>query len=70
MREPMDLMKKVILIRSTSIYNDSRATKEILSLSKHGYHVIVLGWNRDGVANERCQEIFPNSVQFYFLRCS
>lgn len=66
MREPVNMIKTVVLIRSTSIYNDSRATKEILSLSKGGYHVIVLGWNRDGVADEKCHEIFSDDVQFYF----
>lgn len=66
MRDPVNMIKTVVLIRSTSIYNDSRATKEILSLSKGGYHVIVLGWNRDGVADEKCHEIFSDDVQFYF----
>lgn len=59
-------LKTVIFIRVTSVYNDSRAMKEILSLSKHGYHVIVLGWDRDGQALLKCQQIFDKNVEFYF----
>lgn len=39
--------KKVYYIRSTSIINDSRATKEILSLINNGYDVTIIGWDRD-----------------------
>lgn len=59
-------MKTVIFIRTTSIYNDSRATKEIMTFSRHGYHVIVLGWDRDGQALLKCQQIFDKNVGFYF----
>lgn len=59
-------MKTVILLRVTSIYNDSRAMKEILTFSEHGYHVVVLGWDRDGQALDKCQEIFGENVDFYF----
>lgn len=61
-------MKTVIIIRTTSIYNDSRVMKEINSLSRNGYHVVVLGWNRDGIASEKCQEVFENDVSFYFFK--
>lgn len=59
-------MKTVILIRVTSIYNDSRAMKEILSLANHGYHVIVLGWDRNGQALSQYQRIFGKDIEFYF----
>ena len=37
----------VVYIRSTSIINDSRASKEITTLCNEGYKVLVLGWDRD-----------------------
>lgn len=40
--------KKVIFLRSTSIINDSRVTKEAESLQKNGFDVMILGWDRDG----------------------
>ena len=43
----MSNKKTVYYIRSTSIINDSRATKEILSLINNGYNVTVIGWDRD-----------------------
>lgn len=43
----MNNKKRVFYIRSTSIINDSRATKEILSLVENGYAVTVIGWDRD-----------------------
>lgn len=43
----MNNKKRVFYIRSTSIINDSRATKEILSLVEKGYAVTVIGWDRD-----------------------
>lgn len=47
-------MKTVVFVRTTGIYNDSRATKEIQALSDNGYNVIVLGWDRDGQATKYC----------------
>lgn len=52
------LLNTIVYIRSTSIFNDSRATKEILSLNRLGYKVIVIGWNRDGIAEKECKELF------------
>lgn len=40
-------MDNIYYIRSTSIINDSRASKEITSLIKNKYNVFVLGWDRD-----------------------
>lgn len=62
-------MKTVALIRSTGIYNDSRATKEIYALIEAGYKVLVLGWDRDGVSGARSKEVFcsvSSSVDFFF----
>lgn len=39
---------KIYYIRSTSIINDSRASKEITSLINGGYNVVAVGWDRDG----------------------
>lgn len=39
-------MANIIYLRSTSIVNDSRATKEISSYLSNNNNVIVLGWNR------------------------
>lgn len=44
--------KCVYYIRSTSIINDSRASKEITSLINNGYDVVVLGWDRDDRIND------------------
>ncbi len=61
-------MKTVVYIRAADVYNDSRATKEITALSKNGYKVVVLAWNRSGVAQEKCKEIFKElqNVSFVF----
>ena len=42
-------MKKIIYLRSTSILNDSRATKEIKTYIANGNEVTVLGWNRQNL---------------------
>lgn len=56
-------MKRVIYIRSSSIYSDSRATKEIKALAEFGYEVIVLGWDRTGDSEEKCKKLFSNIVK-------
>lgn len=43
--------KSIIYLRSTSIINDSRATKEITCYLESGYKVIVLCWNRQKLDN-------------------
>ena len=61
-------MKTVIYIRADDIFNDSRATKEIIALAEKDYQVFVLGWNRTGIAKEKCTDVFsqyPN-VKFSF----
>ena len=62
-------MKRVAFIRSDGIYMDSRAIKEITALTEAGYHVMALGWDRDGAALEQCNKIFTgeNKPEFYFF---
>ncbi|MBR2384914.1 MAG: hypothetical protein IKA99_04840 [Clostridia bacterium] len=63
-------MKTVVYIRSSDIYNDSRATKEITSLVKGGYKVVVFGWDRTGKAKEKCKTTFSclnDNVVFNFF---
>jgi len=53
---------KVIYARSTAIYNDSRATKEIKTLLKHGYHVTVLAWDREGISEDKIKNVFNSDL--------
>ena len=64
-------MKTIAFIRASNIYDDSRATKEIKALVEAGYKVFVLGWNRDGVAEEKTNKIFDKSnVKTFFYNAS
>ena len=60
-------MNTIVYIRTTGIYSDSRATKEINDLANSGMNVIVLGWDRYGDAYSRCKKVFqqPN-IAFAF----
>lgn len=49
---------KVLYIRSSNIYDDSRATKEISAFAEKGYKVHVIGWDRDGKARECSEKVF------------
>ncbi len=40
--------RKIVYLRSTSIFNDSRAVKEIDALLENNYKLLVFGWDRDG----------------------
>lgn len=62
--------KTVVFVRSCEIYNDSRSTKEILALSEFGYNVVVLGWDRDGAAQQKCDYIFGKykNVELHFYK--
>lgn len=42
-------MKKIVYLRSTSIINDSRATKEIDTYISFNHELMVLGWNRQNL---------------------
>lgn len=57
----------IVYIRTTNIYDDSRATKEILALAKAGYKVVVLGWNRSGNAEKKCSDVFNSKrIEYRF----
>lgn len=63
-------MRTVAFVRTTNIYDDSRATKEITALAEAGYHVVVLGWDRNGEAEEKSKEAFKNlNVECRFFSC-
>ncbi|SEH64562.1 Glycosyltransferase involved in cell wall bisynthesis [Ruminococcus flavefaciens] len=60
---------KIVYTRSSTIYDDSRASKEISAFLEAGYKVIVLGWDRNKLAVEKCKELFKeynNSIKFRF----
>jgi len=57
--------KKVIFLRSTSIINDSRASKEINTLVRNGFEVIVLGWDRDGFAVNQPEQVKEYKLKFF-----
>lgn len=63
-------MKTVAFVRTTNIYDDSRATKEITALVEAGYHVVILGWDRNGEAEARTKAIFKDvNVDCRFFHC-
>lgn len=59
--------KKVVYVRSSEIFNDSRATKEIKVLIDAGYSVFVLAWDRDGRAKKECAKVFSGSSNLHLL---
>lgn len=63
------MSKQVIYLRSTSIINDSRASKEINSLINNGYNVFVLGWDRDKTIKDYKKiNINNNSIKGCFFK--
>ena len=61
------MLKRIAYIRSSDIYNDSRATKEILALEEAGYQITVLAWNRSGKAEKECASVFcSKNIVFEF----
>ena len=59
----------IIYVRSTSIVNDSRASKEILSLVNNGYSVKVLGWDRDfRISNYKDVRINNTKIEAIFFK--
>lgn len=61
-------MSTIAYVRATSIYNDSRALKEIKAIAEAGYNVNVLGWDRNGDAFEKCKRSFSNpKIKFKFF---
>ena len=60
----------VAFVRSTCIYDDSRATKEINALLDGGYKVVVLGWDRNGEAESQTMLLFKDkNVVCHFYHC-
>lgn len=62
-------MKTIAFVRATNIYDDSRATKEIIALAKAGYNIELLAWNRNGKAEESCLKVFESykgSINYHF----
>ena len=62
-------MKKnrIAYLRSTSIVNDSRATKEIESYKKYNNDVIAFGWNRQNINIQKLDEkykFYNSSISF------
>ncbi len=54
----------IVFIRASGIYYDSRASKEIKSLVEGGYRVEVIGWDRTGMALEKCQKVFSEIIDY------
>jgi hypothetical protein len=62
-------MKYLAFIRASNIYDDSRATKEILAFLEAGYHILLLGWDRSGEAKKRCEDTFikeKGRIDYFF----
>ena len=61
--------KQIYYVRSTSIINDSRASKEISSLVSNGYDVTVVGWDRDErIKDYKNVEINKKKVKALFFK--
>ena len=66
-------MYHIVYVRSGSIYNDSRATKQIKAFIEAGYKLSIIAWDRMGTARERCETVFEDaysSIDFYFFSLS
>ena len=62
---------KIVFTRSSTIYDESRATKELFAFLEQGYDVVVLGWNRNGNAEQHCKKMFEaynSQINFCFYR--
>lgn len=60
-------MSLCVYVRTTGIYDDSRATKEIQAISSVVDRVLVLSWDRHGDAANYCRDIFGENVEFRFF---
>lgn len=61
--------QSIYYVRSTSIINDSRASKEIYALIKNGFDVTVVGWDRDSkIDNYKLIEINDIKVKSKFFK--
>lgn len=67
-------MNKVVILRSSSIYEDSRATKWATELTTLGYEVEALCWDRKREHKVEEEFLLPNSktikVKFFIKQCS
>jgi len=64
----MKEQKTIAYIRTSDIYNDSRATKEINTLIAGGYRIIVFGWDRSGEGLSQCEKVFAGKpVKYRFF---
>ena len=60
---------KIAFLRSSGIYDDSRATKELMALLEEGYIIDVYGWDRTGCSVERVESVFAaykDKISFHF----
>ena len=55
----------IIFTRSTEIFNDSRASKEIKTYSEIYKKTIVLGWNRNNLDNKIIKNNLPENCDIY-----
>lgn len=65
----------IVFVRTSGIYYDSRASKEILSLVEGGYTIEVIGWDRTGGSLEKSKAAFSDvlenvSFRFFDLQIS
>ena len=60
--------KSIAYLRTTSIINDSRATKEIIAYKEKGYEVFVYGWNRQRLDLKDLKE--KNIIYKMYLKSS
>ena len=68
-RRNIENNKSIYYVRSTSIINDSRASKEIYCLVQNGYDVTVLGWDRDSrVLNHKLIKINDTDIKSKFFK--
>lgn len=59
-------MYNIVYVRAECIYNDSRATKEIMALCEAEYNVTVLAWDKNGVSEKECQKVFSQYSNLHF----
>lgn len=58
--------KKVIFVRSSGIFDDSRSTKELKIIASKVSQVIVLAWDRYGEAQSKNEELFSDYQNIAF----
>lgn len=68
-RKESTVGKRIAYIRSSNIYSDSRATKEIRALLNSGCSVTVILWNRDGKEAEMSRRMFADYIESGQLCC-